>query len=273
MLLVSTALLAATTPVLAAGPAPHDYFFGDSDLEQGNFQIIAKQGAADRAPYYCASGLCRDSNGPVWPELIHPGVHVDLAASPGDPALNFAVSGAHMTERGDPDLPVPTGVVAQVARFAALQDEGLLTVRPEDRFFIHAGTNDLIRLIDGDDGDTVKADIVEAATANIATLAARGAKTIVIADVQPVQYLPLLAGTELQGFRGAVGNFIAERKVMGSWNGSTLPRVHIPLWIALYQQGRLKLDELVSGRYPLGQINEAIAQMEGGGALRNVIVF
>ncbi|MBI2506133.1 MAG: Zn-dependent alcohol dehydrogenase [Candidatus Latescibacteria bacterium] len=71
----------------------------------------------------------------------------------------------------------------------------------------------------------------------------------------------------------SVGNFIAERKVMGSWNGSTLPRVHIPLWIALYQQGRLKLDELVSGRYALEQINEGIAQMEGGGALRNVIVF
>lgn len=71
----------------------------------------------------------------------------------------------------------------------------------------------------------------------------------------------------------AVGNFIAERKVMGSWNGSTLPRVHIPLWIALYQQGRLKLDELVSGRYALEEINEGIAQMEGGGALRNVIVF
>ena len=71
----------------------------------------------------------------------------------------------------------------------------------------------------------------------------------------------------------SVGNFIAERKVMGSWNGSTLPRVHIPRWIELYQRGLLKLDELVSGRYALDQVNEAIAQMEGGGALRNVIVF
>jgi Zn-dependent alcohol dehydrogenase len=71
----------------------------------------------------------------------------------------------------------------------------------------------------------------------------------------------------------SVGHFIAERRVMGSWNGSTLPRVHIPRWMALYQQGRLKLDELVSGRYPIEEINAAIAQMEGGGALRNVIVF
>ena len=71
----------------------------------------------------------------------------------------------------------------------------------------------------------------------------------------------------------SVGSFIAERRVMGSWNGSTLPRVHIPLWMALYDQGKIKLDELVSGRYPIEEINVAIAQMEGGGVLRNVIVF
>ncbi|MFM9172493.1 MAG: zinc-binding dehydrogenase, partial [Acidimicrobiaceae bacterium] len=43
--------------------------------------------------------------------------------------------------------------------------------------------------------------------------------------------------------------------------------------IALYEQGRLKLDELVTKTYPLEEINEAIAAVKRGDALRNVIVF
>ena len=38
-------------------------------------------------------------------------------------------------------------------------------------------------------------------------------------------------------------------------------------------QGRLKLEELISNRYPWGQINEAIASEVGGEALRKVIIF
>ena len=52
--------------------------------------------------------------------------------------------------------------------------------------------------------------------------------------------------------------------------GST---VDIPRLVALYQDGRLKLDELISARYPFEQINEAIAASRGGSAIRNVIVF
>ena len=43
--------------------------------------------------------------------------------------------------------------------------------------------------------------------------------------------------------------------------------------VDLYRQGRLKLDELVSGRYPLEEVNAAIAGVTKGEALRNVIVF
>jgi S-(hydroxymethyl)glutathione dehydrogenase/alcohol dehydrogenase len=41
----------------------------------------------------------------------------------------------------------------------------------------------------------------------------------------------------------------------------------------LYQQGRLKLDELVTATYRLEEINEAITAVNQGKALRNVIVF
>jgi Zn-dependent alcohol dehydrogenase len=55
--------------------------------------------------------------------------------------------------------------------------------------------------------------------------------------------------------------------------GSTRLTVDIPWYVSLYQQGRLKLDELISGRYPLEQINEAIVDVKQGEALRNIIVF
>jgi len=64
-----------------------------------------------------------------------------------------------------------------------------------------------------------------------------------------------------------------ERRVIGSGMGSTNLRVDIPKYVALYQDGRLKLDELISERYPLERINDAIQATEEGEVLRNVIVF
>jgi Zn-dependent alcohol dehydrogenase len=55
--------------------------------------------------------------------------------------------------------------------------------------------------------------------------------------------------------------------------GSTNMRVHIPQLIQLYRAGKLKLDELITARYPLERVNEAIGAVEKGEALRNVIVF
>ncbi len=64
-----------------------------------------------------------------------------------------------------------------------------------------------------------------------------------------------------------------ERRLLSSSMGSTRLSVDVPRLVALYQHGRLKLDELISARYPLEQINEAIESVEKGEALRNVIVF
>jgi Zn-dependent alcohol dehydrogenase len=64
-----------------------------------------------------------------------------------------------------------------------------------------------------------------------------------------------------------------EQRILSSSMGSTRLSVQVPQLIALYQHKRLKLDELISRRYPLEQINEAIDSMERGEALRNVIVF
>ena len=63
------------------------------------------------------------------------------------------------------------------------------------------------------------------------------------------------------------------RRIMGSFMGSTQLSVDVPRLVELYQQDRLKLDELITRRYPLEQINEAIEAVEKGEALRNVIIF
>jgi Zn-dependent alcohol dehydrogenase len=61
--------------------------------------------------------------------------------------------------------------------------------------------------------------------------------------------------------------------LVGSKMGSTRLRSDIPALIEHYRNGRLKLDELVSNRYPLEAINEAIAEVKTGTVLRNVIMF
>lgn len=63
------------------------------------------------------------------------------------------------------------------------------------------------------------------------------------------------------------------QSILGSKMGDVVVKTDIPWIVDLYQQGRLKLDELISGRWSLDQINEAFADTMGGAARRNVIVF
>ncbi len=63
------------------------------------------------------------------------------------------------------------------------------------------------------------------------------------------------------------------QSLVGSKMGDVVIQRDIPWMIDLYEQGRLKLDELISGRWRLDQINEAIADTKSGGAKRNVIML
>lgn len=65
----------------------------------------------------------------------------------------------------------------------------------------------------------------------------------------------------------------SEKRIIGSRMGSTRLGVDVPRLVDLHNCGRLKLEELITARYPLEQINEAIELMENGRALRNLIVF
>jgi Zn-dependent alcohol dehydrogenase len=63
------------------------------------------------------------------------------------------------------------------------------------------------------------------------------------------------------------------QRMLGSRMGQSVPHRDIPWLLEQYHAGKLELDSLVTGRYPLTRINEAIAETRAGRALRNVIVF
>jgi S-(hydroxymethyl)glutathione dehydrogenase/alcohol dehydrogenase len=67
--------------------------------------------------------------------------------------------------------------------------------------------------------------------------------------------------------------FGGERMVTSSSMGTTRLAIDVPKLVALYQAKKLKLDELITKRYKLEQINQAIDAVVKGEALRNVIMF
>jgi S-(hydroxymethyl)glutathione dehydrogenase/alcohol dehydrogenase len=80
--------------------------------------------------------------------------------------------------------------------------------------------------------------------------------------------IPIGQNVELPGFA-----FLGEKKIQGSAMGSNRFRVDMPRYVDLYLQGRLKLDELVSARIKLEQINDGFAEMKKGEIARSVVMF
>ncbi len=80
--------------------------------------------------------------------------------------------------------------------------------------------------------------------------------------------IPVGTKIELHGV-----DFLRERRIQGSMMGSNRFRIDMPRLIDFYMQGRLHLQELVSGRLKLEQINDGFAALQKGGVARNVIMF
>lgn len=67
--------------------------------------------------------------------------------------------------------------------------------------------------------------------------------------------------------------FLQEKKIQGSFMGSNRFRVDMPRMIDFYLQGKLHLDQMISKRIKLPQVNEAFADMKAGNVARSVITF
>jgi len=69
------------------------------------------------------------------------------------------------------------------------------------------------------------------------------------------------------------GSMMGEKRMIRSSYGGARPRRDFPWLAQLYLDGRLKLDELITRRIALGEINEGFAAMTRGEAVRTVILF
>ena len=72
----------------------------------------------------------------------------------------------------------------------------------------------------------------------------------------------------------SAGALIAQNKrLLGSFAGSSRPLVDLPKLIELYRGGRLPVDKLITHRYTLNQVNQAFADLEAGKIARGVLVM
>ena len=71
----------------------------------------------------------------------------------------------------------------------------------------------------------------------------------------------------------AVSLVAEERTLKGSYIGTCVPSRDVPRYIALYQQGRLPVDKLLTGRMALEDINHGFDLLHDGKAIRQVVVF
>jgi S-(hydroxymethyl)glutathione dehydrogenase/alcohol dehydrogenase len=67
--------------------------------------------------------------------------------------------------------------------------------------------------------------------------------------------------------------FLGEKRIQGSAMGSNRFPVDMPRFVDFYMSGKLKLDEMISRRIKLEDINDAFAEMKTGAIARSVIMF
>jgi S-(hydroxymethyl)glutathione dehydrogenase/alcohol dehydrogenase len=88
--------------------------------------------------------------------------------------------------------------------------------------------------------------------------------TAVLVGLVPMQQLVPLSAFDIT---------LQEKKVTGSYMGSNRFRFDMPKYVDFYLDGRLRLDEMISARIGLDEVNEAFDRMRKGEAARQVIVF
>jgi len=80
--------------------------------------------------------------------------------------------------------------------------------------------------------------------------------------------IPVGVHIELHG-----AEFLGEKRIQGSVMGSNRFPVDMPRLVDFYMAGKLKLDEMISQRVKLAQVNEALQELKSGELARSVIMF
>jgi S-(hydroxymethyl)glutathione dehydrogenase/alcohol dehydrogenase len=137
------------------------------------------------------------------------------------------------------------------------------------------GATDCVNAKDGDPVAAVQAltgggaDFVFECLGSVATvqqsiaMTGRGGTTVLVGVVPITQMVPI----------SAADLTLQEKHVTGSYMGSNRFRFDMPKYIEFYLDGRLRLDEMISSRIPLSEVNTALDRMRKGEAARQVIVY
>jgi alcohol dehydrogenase len=145
---------------------------------------------------------------------------------------------------------------APTKRALALELGATLAVEPAD-------AHDAIMEATGRGAEVVietvgKADVL--ASAYKATR--RGGRTVSVGLPNPSEMLSIPAVS-----------LVAEGKTLiGSYMGSSIPSRDIPRYIALWRAGRLPVERLLTGVYPLSDINRLLDELASGNAIRQVVM-
>jgi S-(hydroxymethyl)glutathione dehydrogenase / alcohol dehydrogenase len=83
-----------------------------------------------------------------------------------------------------------------------------------------------------------------------------------------VGMIPFGTKIELHG-----ADFLRERRIQGSVMGSNHFRVDMPRLVEFYLNGKLHLDDWITGKLKLSEINDGFANLKAGKTLRSVIQF
>jgi Zn-dependent alcohol dehydrogenase len=95
-------------------------------------------------------------------------------------------------------------------------------------------------------------------------MARRGGQAIIVGVPKMEQTMEIPIAMDL---------LVNEKQVRGSWYGSSQVQRDVPQLVKLYKGGTLKLDELVSQRIGLDDINDAFKKMEAGEVARSVVDY
>ncbi len=84
-----------------------------------------------------------------------------------------------------------------------------------------------------------------------------------------VGVVPIGVGVEFQ----ALDIVLQGKSIIGSMMGSNRFRIDMPRFVDFYLDGRLKLDEMISTRLSLDEVNTSFEKMKAGEIARSVIAF
>lgn len=66
---------------------------------------------------------------------------------------------------------------------------------------------------------------------------------------------------------------LSHRTLTGAMYGGSRPHQDIPMYLEMYRRGQLKIDELITQRYTIEQVNEAIEDLHAGRNARGVFML